>query len=344
MDSSGRFDRILLWSVAGLAVAVIAVGGYFGWTVYRDKIAQEDANPQMRIANVIHAQIVKAPNDPILRVRYGEALAAAGRTQQAIDQFNAALKIDPKHTGALIDLGQVAIASNNMDGAITYFQKVISLTASGDYQGINDRRETAYYELGRIAMYRKQYDQAIGYFKEALRIRSDAADTYYYLATALDAAGQQDDAIKQLQTAVAFDTKFSQARYYLGQLYMKRGDRVSASEQFHLAAVADPKAAEPKQALAQFGTSSALLKQAESLTTSDPQGALNAILIARNIDPTNVAVQKLYAKLLLDKGDKVDALEAYKEAQKLAPKDAEISKAIAALTPASASKSKKKTK
>lgn len=344
MVSSEQLDRILYWTVVALAVAVVGFGAYFGWTVYRDRVAAEDANPSMRIANVIRAQIVKSPNDAVLRVRYGEALAAAGKTQEAIDQLNAALKIDPKHTGALIDLGKIAVMNQQTTEAVAYFRKVLDLTSSGDYTDVNDRRETALFELGRVATAQKDYDQAIGYFKEALRIRGDASDTYYYLALALESAGQRDDAIKQLEMATTFDPSFAQARYYLGELYLKKGDKINASYQFYRASVADPTAKEPKQALAKFGDPATLVKQAQAEIASNPQAALDTILIVRNIDPNNLTAAKVHAQILLNKGNKSGALGVYKEALKLAPDDAQVKAAIAKLTPASKSKSKVKSK
>lgn len=338
MVSPERFDRALFWASVALAVALVGMGSFFGYTVYRDKVAAEDANPSMRVANAIRQQISKNPNDAVLRVRYGEALTAAGKTQQAIDQFNAALKINPKHTGALIDLGQVALMNKRLDEAAAYFQKVVDLTASGDFTGVNDRRETALFQLGRIETHKKDYAKAIGFFKEALRIRGDASDTYYYLAIALDNAGQVDDAIKQLLTATAFDPSFAHAQYYLGELYSRQGDKASASEHYRKAVSTDPNAPEPQQALAKLGNVDELLAKARSLGPTDPSAAVDAAIIASNVDPGNLDAWKLRAQLLLQNRDSQGALSAYEEALKIAPGDPEVKAAIAKL------KAKPKTK
>jgi tetratricopeptide (TPR) repeat protein len=338
MVSLDRLDRVLFWVSIALTLALIGTGAFFGYTVYRDKVAAEDANPSMRVANAIRQQITKNPNDAVLRVRYGEALTAAGKTQQAIDQFNAALKINPKHTGALIDLGQVALAGKHLDEAAAYFQKVVDLTGSGDYSGVNDRREVALYQLGRIETHKKDYAKAIGFFKEALRIRGDASDTYYYLAIALDNAGQLDDAIKQLLTATAFDPSFAQAQYYLGELYLRKGDKASASEHYRKAVSTDPEAPEPQRALAKLGSASELLTKARGLATTDLGAAIDAAVIACNVEPEDPAAWKLRAQLLLQNHDSQGALSAYEEALKIAPEDPEVKAAIAKL------KAKPKTK
>jgi tetratricopeptide (TPR) repeat protein len=344
MASSERLDRALFWASMALVVALLGLGAFFGYTVYRDKVAAEDANPSMRIANAIRQQISKNPNDAVLRVRYGEALAAAGKSQQAIDQFNAALKINPKHTGALIDLGQVALMNKRLSEAAAYFQKVVDLTASGDFSGVNDRRETALYQLGRIETTKKDYAKAIGYFKEALRIRGDASDTYYYLAIALDNSGQVDDAIQQLLTATTFDPSFAQAQYYLGELYVRKGDKASASEHYRKAVAVDPNAPEPEKALAQLGSVSELLARARGLEATDLGAAADTAKIAINVDPESLDAWKLRARLLLKSGDAQGALSAYEEALKIAPGDPEVKAAIAKLRPQPKKQAKTKKK
>lgn len=328
---SRRLDRTLFWVVVGLVVVAIGFAGYFGWTVYQDKLFAESSNPQMRIANAVKAQIAKSPNDALLRVRYGEALAAAGKTQEAIDQFNAALKIDPKHTGALLDLGFLAERANNMTAATQYFQKVVDLTASGGFENVDARRDAALFQLGQVALSQNTPDKAIGYFKEALRVKSDASDTYYYLAVALDRAGQTSEAIHQMLVAVAFDPNFSQAHYYLGQLYLKQGDKVSASHEFATAATIDPNAADPKQALAQFGNPADLLKQAQA--SKDTSAAITTLRIIRNIDPNNVAAMDLYASLVERQGDLKSALTTYQDALRAQANDAQAKAGVARLTP-----------
>lgn len=331
MSASEGLDRTLFRVSVALVVALLGMGAWFGYTVYKDKVAAEDANPSMRVANAIRQQISKNPNDAVLRVRYGEALTAAGKTQQAIDQFNAALKINPKHTGALVDLGRVAMMNKRFDEAAAYFQKVVDLTASGDFSGVNDRRETALFQLGRIETHQKDYPAAVGYFKEALRIRGDASDTYYYLAIALDNAGHADDAIKQLLTAIAFDPNFAQAQYYLGELYLKKGDKASASEHYRKAASVDPEAPEPQRALARMGTAGDLITKARGLEATDVGAAADLAIIATNVDPKSLEAWKTRGRLLSLKHDAAGALAAYEEASKIAPQDAEVKTAVSKL-------------
>lgn len=327
--ASRRLDIVLTTTVTILVLAVLGVAAYFGWTIYRDRLGAEDATPALRAAKVLREQVKKNPNDATLRVRYGEALASAGKNQDAIAQFNAALKIDGKHTGAYLDLGVVAMNSEHLAEATKYFKKVLELTEGQEYESINQRRELALYNLGQISLGTKQYEEAAGYFKGALRIRKDASDTYYGLALALQGMEEPDEAMRQLETALAFDPSYAQAHFLMGQLYLEDGDKVNGSYHLHEATRIAPDAAPPREALAALGTPEEWQGKAKkALAAGDFKTAVSSILIARNIDPENASSAVLHAQILVKRGALKDALDVYKQAAKLDPKDAAVKAAI----------------
>ncbi len=338
MGDSQRFDLIIRIVIAVLLVAIVGLGAYFGWTVRRDRIAIEGATPALRVVRALEGQVRGKPNDALLRVRLGEAYAAAGRDQDAIKQFNSALKIEPKHTGALLNLGQVAMRNMRLADAEGYFKKVLEATSGSEFEAVSDRAEIALYQLGLIALQEKRYEDAIGRFKAALRIRKDASDTYYYLGLALDGVGETEGAIKQLQIAVAFDPNFGQAHYYLGQLFTRQGDDLKASEHYGRATMADPDAEEPKQALKRFGDPVELIAKSRTLRERDIDAALEMATIARNIAPRNLEAAINYAETLEASGNAKGALEAYRSTLSLAPKDKRITSAIERLVKATAKK------
>lgn len=334
MADPQRFDTALKAAIAVLLVGILGLGGWFGYTVYADRKAAEDASPALRTMKVIKAQVDKNPNDALLRVRLGEAYAAADKSQQAIEQFNAALKIDPKHSGAYLDLGLLAFANERPDEAGNYLKKVIELTESDPMASGSDRREAAFYNLGRLEMRQRSWESAIGYFKEALRIRKDASDTYYYIASCLEAIGQKDDAKANLSIALQFDPNFSQAHYLLGKLFLAEGDKVRASAEIGAALRLSPTASEPREVAKQIGDPADYAKKAHALYPSDPSAALEAAAIAFNLDPrNNIASGKLEAKILLQRKRKKDALALYERIADVAPDDEEVQAAIKRLTP-----------
>lgn len=328
----GNLDTWLNIGLGVIIVAVFAFGAYFGWRVYVDSQTNDATSGAARLIAALSDQVRKTPNDAVLRVRLGEAYGALNKYQQAIAQFNAALKIDPKHTGAYLDLGETAMLTNHNEQAKAYFLKVIDLTDASQYVNIDPDRESSYFNLGLIALQEKNYNDAAGYFKAALVIKNDASDTYYRLAQAFQGLGETDAAIQQLEIGLQFDPNFAQAHYLLGQLYQNKNDLVNASYQYKAAADIDPTAAPPKQALAALGSAGKWLSQAQSkFSSGDTEGALTAILIARNLDPKSFDAAKLHGDILIKRGDLKDALDVYKQALALQPANAALKAQIAQL-------------
>lgn len=329
-----RLDSSLNIVLLVVLIAALAVGGVFGYTVWRDRQEQSQATPALRTIKELEAQARKAPNNVALHVRLGEAYASAGMAAKATNQLNVATKLDPKHTGAWLDLGLIALNAKQYPEAKQYFTKVVDLTAGSEYQDINNRRENSLYGLGIIALETKQYEDAVGRFKEALRIRKDASDTYYHLALAYRGVGEDDAAIDQLQLALAFDPSYGAANYLLGEIYLARKDYVNASYHFHTASVSAPDNQQVKDALDAIGTATSWYDKAQSqFKAGDLNGAVDSILVARNLDPENVNYMKTHAKILVARKDNSDALDVYLQAAKLDPKDASFQAEIKRLTP-----------
>ncbi len=329
-----RLDSSLNIILLVALVAVIAIAGIFGYTIWQDRQERIKSTPALRTITELEAQTRKAPNNVPLHVRLGEAYAAAGMATQAIKQLQVATKLDPKHTGAWLDLGMIAMNEKKYPEAKGYFTKVVDLTAGADFQNVNNRRENAFYGLGIIGLETKQYEEAVGRFKEALRIRDDASDTYYHLALAYRGLGEDDAAIDQLQLALAFDPSFDAGNYLLGQIYLDRKDLVNASYHFHTASVSAPESEQVQQALDKIGTAASWYGKAQSqFKAGDVDTAVESILIARNLDPENAGYAKLHGQILVARKDLTDALDVYLQAAKLEPKDAKVQAQIKRLTP-----------
>lgn len=330
--SPGRLDVWLNVALFTLVVALVALAAWFGYSVWQNYQRTLDTSPSSRVIGSLEDQVRKAPNDVILRVRLGEALGSAGRYPQAIEQLNAALKIDPKHVGAYLDLGMIAFLTDKDAEAEEYFKKVIELTETADFRNVDERRENALYNLGQLKLRQESYEEAAGYFKSALRIRKDASDTYVNLARALKGMEDYDAAIGNLEIALQFDPGFAEAHYLMGQLYQAKKDDVNASYYFYQAAMRAPDADPPQEALAGYGPSSDWVARArKARAEGDIEAALTDALVARNLDPQNLVATKLHGEILLDRGDVKDAVEVYVDALGIDAKDKEVDAALSRL-------------
>lgn len=323
---------ILMWV---LLVAVIISGSYLGWMVYQSRTDAALSVPAQRIISAMKDNVRAFPNSAALRVRLGEAYGAAGLTNQAVEQFNAALKIEPNRVGALADLGLVAMKTGDLKAAQGYFQKVIDLTAQAaatSSQTIPDR-ENAYFNLGQIAVMNRQFDTAVGYLKEALRENRTASDSYFYLAMAYNGLGQPDAALEQLKYALLFDPKYAQANYEAGMIYLSRKDYVDAAN--HLKAALDnaPKAQPAIDAYTSLGTSQEWVKKSQTASAAgNVTAAIDDAKVAFILAPKDKQTAIFLARLLASNGKGKDALAVWKSVLVLDPNDTVAKAAVVKLS------------
>lgn len=327
---TGRSDSLFRIAIILLVAAVLGLGGLLGYTVWQGRQEELTATPAQRAIRDLEAIVRKAPNSAAARVRLGEALAAAGSLKAATEQFAIAIKLDKNHTGAYLDLGILAMQEKEYGPAEKYFNKVVELTQSTQFEAMNERREQALFHLGEIALDQKRFEDAAGYFKGALRIRKDASDTYYLLAQALRGMDEDVAAVKQLNAALAFDPNYPEAHYLYGVILLQQGDRINAAVHLRKAADLAPEQKEPAEALRKLGTSADAIEQGrEDLAAGKPQAALDQALFARALAPDEAAPTLFHVELLLKSGDKAGAVKVLKQALVTSPESAELKKRLA---------------
>ena len=321
---SPRTDTILRWLVILGVVGVLALGGLFGYSVWQEQQTEDLSTPAGRAIADFKQRVKASPNDAPLRVRMGEALASAGLYDDAVEQLRIAIKLDPKHTGAYLDLGILAMQKKETKTAEGYFNKVIELTTGSEMEDVNQRRETAFFYIGEIALDAKRYEDAAANFKAALRIRRDASDTYYLLAQAYKGMERSDAAMKQLEAALAFDPNYAEAHYLMGQIYLEEDDKINAAEHFRIAAEQAPDQDLPQEALAGLGTAEdAVSKGREDLKAKRYEKAIDSALLARALDPKYVPAVVLHAEAAEASGETSAAVNAYRRLLELEPNNAQ---------------------
>jgi len=325
---SDRIDAVLWWAVILSVAAVLGLAGLFGYSVWQVRQEESLSTPAGRAIQDLKARVKATPNNADLRVRLGEALASAGLYEDAVGQLRTATKLNPNHNGAYLDLGILALEQRQPKSAEGYFKKVIELT-TGDMEGVNQRREQAYFYLGSIALDEERYEDAAANLKAALRIRRDAADTYYLLAYAYKGMDNKDAAMKQLDAALAFDPKYPEAHYLMGQIYLEDGDKINAAVHFRLAADNAPNQDLPQEALAGLGAPEDAVAQGRAdLREKRYQAAIEAALLAQAIDPKNVPAVVLHAEAAEASGETSAAIAAYKQLLELEPKNQKAAEAL----------------
>ncbi len=323
-----RFSsRTLGMAVKVVMLLVVVALVYLGYTVWSTQRDVEAASLSSRAIDTLIKEVEADPGNAGARVLLGQALAAAGRVDEAVEQLNAALSIDENQVAALEGLGIIAMRRGEWATAEGYWRRILELTGAGQYASQDLRVERANYYLGLTLIERHDYEDAVLYLKEALRIKRSSSDTHYALAMAYKALGSESNQRKELETALRYDPKIPEANYELGLLLAAEGDRAGAAELFRRSVDGAPGRAEPQEELDTFGPFEERLADARRLEGTDPAAALIEARIALALEPDDLSAARLVAQLLekLDKTE--DAALAWERVLRLAPNDPEATAA-----------------
>ncbi len=103
-------------------------------------------------------------NNSIAHYELGMAYDHVGKLNEAVLNYNEALKIDPRYAQAHHNLGIVLIRQGNTEAAIYHYNQALQ---------IDPNYSKAYYNLAKAYMKLNKIESAIHYFQEALNIDSD---------------------------------------------------------------------------------------------------------------------------------------------------------------------------
>ena len=204
-----------------------------------------------------------APEDKRWAYLQGHLYNDGSQVPQAIEAFEAAVKLDPGDAPALLALGQIYLQSGDFDKSEATFQRL---------QADSKTRAAALAGLGKVALARRDYRRAIEYLEEALKLAPDATRLHHQLAAAYQGSGDRAKAEQSRRRFEAdggepsVDDPLADAlgeKVAASKVLLRRGQRAGkagrfdlAEKAFRAAAAADPRDAE---ALANLGISLANL-------------------------------------------------------------------------------------
>jgi tetratricopeptide (TPR) repeat protein len=330
-----RNDRWLDIAIRVTMVMVIALGAYLGYMMWTNSGVQAVSSPSSRAVDNLRAAVKANPGDPMLRVRLAEGLVFAGRMSEAVDQYNAALKIKEDYVPALSGLATLSMEDKQFASAVTYWTRIVKLLETTSPRSPD--LEGAYYGLGVTYMEMKQYENALVNLKESLRLKGSASDTHYMLSIVYRELGYPVKQREELDITLAFDPNNAQANYDAGLILLKEGDIATAAEAFRIAENGAPAGVDlPGQELdkiAKTGSAAVRLAKAKALESTEPKAALIEARIAAALNPNDVTPVWIAARLWEKLGNTERALTTYERIVELVPDDAQATQAIKRLSP-----------
>ena len=188
------------------------------------------------------------PPNSLAVLEYGRTLAAAGKDDDAAQQFQKALKLDPQMSGAALELAMALQRMGRQQEAIPWFQQAIAqephnasaltnlglaLTLTGKAKealaslnqamALDPKDAVVYKDLGVAHVQMSAFDEAIGDFKKALTLDPNDPQLHYDLGLAYKFKDRYADAIAELTRAGQMDPALQDPPYTLGILLMQMG-------------------------------------------------------------------------------------------------------------------------
>jgi tetratricopeptide (TPR) repeat protein len=162
------------------------------------------------------------PNAANVQTDYGNALAKSGRIPEAIAHYRTALRILPDSPIIHNDLANALVATpGSMPEAISEYQTALRLKP--DYEEARNNlaqgqsnAAEAQYSIGVDLAKSRQPETAIPHFEEALRLKPDYVDAHNNLGVVLAGVGRAPDAISHFEAALRIDPNSADAHVNLG--------------------------------------------------------------------------------------------------------------------------------
>jgi len=152
-----------------------------------------------------HALSVTKLND-VAHNNLGAALMAEGDIEGAQRNFEAALRINPEHREARMNLGFIMVQNGEVEEGLSLLRTVLEAWPTAK----------AHYNFGTALVETGNYADAVPYLQVAVKLRPDFFNAHMNLGTALTYLGRFEEALPHFVTAVKLQPNHPDAQFNLG--------------------------------------------------------------------------------------------------------------------------------
>jgi tetratricopeptide (TPR) repeat protein len=168
--------------------------------------------------------VTRNPGAYMAHNNLGNVLAQSGRVEEAIGQYEQAMRLKPDDAEAYVNLGNVLWNTGKVQEAIGQYEHALR---------INPNFAVAHKGLGLALERTGNVSDAAGHYEEALRIKPDDAEVHNYLGLSLKRMGKVPEAAWQYEKALRINPDYLEALNNLAWLLATRtptegGDPVRA--------------------------------------------------------------------------------------------------------------------
>lgn len=180
----------------------------------REKNFQGLAAPLLLIAGAVillGAELYPyTPNEATWYLHRGFAYAGKGQQQEALQEFEKALEVDPAQGEAMLQIGYLHAAMGDRDQALARYLQALEVKPENPYVLNN---------LGYEYYLRGDYPKACSYFEAAIERRPRYTRPYYNLGNALLKMDQAKEALKTFEHILIVDPEDRLVHLNLGHTF-----------------------------------------------------------------------------------------------------------------------------
>jgi tetratricopeptide (TPR) repeat protein len=282
------------------------------------------------------------------KIKLGRELAKQGKRDEALAEFEGAVRLDPNSKLAHLALGRVKARQEHLDDALKEFKEVlrmdpmniqahlraarvlISKKESGKAEKyvesalrIDPKSPIAHLLLGHIYLARKDLVEAKEHLMKALALNPRLVLARIQLAAVLRNEGRIPEGLAQLNAAIRIEPDSPNAYEALGKLQLLQRDFGGAREAFEKALTL-----QPEDIGARLGLAEALIESSELERAEVTLRMVSTRFQARP------SIHKIWGDLYERRGLYPEATEEYQAALTLASEDAKPPAASTPLPPA----------
>ena len=245
----------------------------------------------------------KSPNKGRPHYNLGYFYYKSGEVGKAQEEFELALKLDPRIAPAHFNLGVINYNRGLVDEAVPRFQKALS---------IDPKYIMAYVYLGEIYHRRGRREEGLAEFEKALKMDPNNIRALNQVGLAYIKNGDLERALVEFKKVVMIDPNHVEAHMNLGEIYIRKGmlDQALAAIRKVISLNSDN------------GYAHTLLGIIH-IQRGMPDEAIAAFRQALRSDPTDVIALTNLGLAYRSKGRIDEALSQFKEALKMRPEDEE---------------------
>ena len=162
--------------------------------------------------------VIKMPESSKAHYSLGNAYNEQGRLNEAIEEFQTALRLTPDYVEAHNNLGVAYFKQGRLNEAIEEYHFILRFKDLIEANNLGD----VYNNLGNV--YNKQglLDEAIKEYRMAISIKPDYTEAHNNLGVVYEKNGQFDEAIKEYRMAIKINPDLYEAYNNLGNIYINQ--------------------------------------------------------------------------------------------------------------------------